>query len=686
MKVLLSWLRELVDIPWSVGEMAERLPMLGIGVDAVEAAGDDAVFDLEIPANRGDLMSHLGVARELAAATGGVVRVPAAEPVREGPPTSAFAQVEVREPALCPRFTAAVITDVRVGPSPEWMARRLEACGVRSINTVVDVTNYVMLELGQPMHAFDYDRIRGGRLVVRLARPGERLVTLDGVERTLDDQVLVVADAERAVGIAGVIGGADTEIRPDTRRVLLEAAAWHPPQIRRTSKRLGVRTESSARFERGVDVGAVAAASARAQRLLQEVAGGRVLPRPLDLYPHPQPGRTVDLAWGQVRRLLGVEIDPDEGAAILTRLGFGVRRAGERVVVQVPSFRRDVERAEDVIEEVARHHGYDRIPETLPLEVTSPGSRAPVLRAEAAVREILIRCGLTEALTISLTHPRALDRLRLPPEHPWRQMVALRNPLVDDHTHLRTTLLVGLLDAARANVSRRVTDVPLFEIGRTFHPAGDAVAERRRLGVVMTGRLMAGAWNLPEEAVRASYYHLKGVIEALLDELRIAGAEIAAAEVPWLRPGRAARLVLDGEEAGSLGELHPEVAAAFDLPDAVYVAHLDLEAILARAVFSPRFSPPPRFPAVRRDLAVVVAADVPAADVRRVIADAAGPYLEAADLFDVYTGPPVPPGHRSLAYALTFRSPERTLSADDVDAAVAAVAAALAQRLRAVIR
>jgi phenylalanyl-tRNA synthetase beta chain len=685
-RVLLSWLREYVDLPWTADELAERLPMLGIGVDAVEAGGDDAVLDLEIPANRGDLMSHVGVARELAAAAGRTLRLPPAEPVREGPPTADHVRVEVHEPALCPRLTAALVTGVRVGPSPEWMARRLEACGVRSINTVVDVTNYVMLELGQPMHAFDYDRIRGGRLVVRRARPGERLVTLDGVERTLDDQVLVVADADRAVGIAGIIGGADTEIGPATRRVLLEAAAWHPPQIRRTSKRLGVRTESSARFERGVDTDAVAAASARAQRLLQEVAGGQVLPEPLDVYPHPPPARTVEMAWAQVRRLLGADVSLEEGTAILRRLGFGVRRAGERVVVQVPSFRRDVERAEDLIEEVARHYGYDRIPETLPLQVTSVGSRAPLLRAEAVVRDALVRCGLTEALTISLTHPRTLDRLRLPPDHPWRAMVALRNPLGEDHTHLRTTLLGGLLEATRANVSRRVTDVHLFEIGRTFHPAGSTVLERRQLGVVMTGRLMAGAWNIPDEAARASYYHLKGVVEALLGELRIAAAEIAPADRPWLRPGRAARLILDGQDAGSLGELHPEVAAAFDLPDGVYVAHLDLQALLERAVLTPRFSPPPRFPPVRRDLAVVVAADVPGATVSRVITETAGPLLESAELFDVYTGPPVPPGHRSLAFALIFRSPERTLSSDEVDAAVAVVCQALQRRLGATIR
>ncbi len=686
MKVLLSWLKEYVDAPYSVEELVERLPMLGIGVDGTERMREDAVFDLEVAANRGDLMSHLGIARELAAAGRSAVRPPAADVRSDRAGAAGSARVDVREPELCPRFTAALIVDARVGPSPGWLVRRLEACGLRSINNVVDVTNYVMLELGQPMHAFDYDLLQEGRLIVRRAAPGERLTTLDGVERVLDPQTLVVADAGRAAGIAGIIGGAASEIRPATRRVLLEAASWHPPMIRRTGTRLGVRTESSARFERGIDTGAVREASLRAQHLLVEVTGGRVVGDMLDAYPAPQPPRQVDLRWSSVARLLGIEVPRAEGAAILRSLGFGLTDRRDAVAVVVPSFRRDVEREEDLIEEIARHHGYEHIPETMPVERTSQGMRASGLEAEHAVRETLIRAGLTEALTVSLTKPAALDGLRLPADHPWRQMAGLRNPMVEDHTHLRTSLLPGLLQVARVNISRTVADLHFFELGRTFHPTATGVAERRRLAILMTGALLRGAWNVPQEAAVASYFHLKGVVESLLAELRIPGAVYAPDTAAWLHPGRAARLSVGSETVGTLGELHPDVAASHDLPPGVFVADLDLELVLARAVFRPRFAPLPRYPAVRRDIAAVLPDEIPAAQVETVISEAGGAMLESADLFDVYVGAPVPAGHRNLAYALLFRSAERTLSSDEVEESVAAIKAALTQRLRARIR
>jgi phenylalanyl-tRNA synthetase beta chain len=685
-KVLLSWLKDYVDIPQSVDALAERLPMLGLGHEHVERVGEDAVFDLELPANRGDMLCHLGVARELAAATRSAVRLPAAPAPQDRAAVAETIHVELREPQLCPRFTAVLIAEVRVGPSPGWLARRLEACGIRAINNVVDVTNYVMLELGQPMHAFDYDRLQGGRLIVRLARGGEQLTTLDGVVRSLDPQTLVVADATRAVSIGGIIGGVSSEITAATRRVLLEAASWHPPTIRRTAARLGVRTESGARFERGVDTRGVLAASARAQQLLVEVAGGQIASDTVDVYPLPQPGRQVELRWSRVARLLGTDVPRAEGVAILSSLGFTV--AGERDVltVSVPSFRRDVEREEDLVEEVARHYGFERIPEAMPLEATAQATRAPILEAEHAVRDVLIRAGLTEALTVSLMNPAALDNLRLPSDHAWRAMVRLRNPMIEDHTHLRTTLLPGLLQVARGNISHRVTDVLIFELGRTFHPSGTAVLERRGLAVLITGRLWHGAWNMSPEASTASFFHLKGIVESLADELRVGRATFTATTAPWLHPGRTAQVSLNGLRVGTLGELHPEVAARADLPPGVFVAELDLDELLRRTVFRPQFIPLPKYPSVRRDLAAIVPDDVSAAEVEQVITVAGGVLLESVELFDVYTGPPVPAGHRNLAYTLSFRSPERTLAAADVDAAIAQIASALKRRLRATIR
>ncbi|HEY3248851.1 MAG TPA: phenylalanine--tRNA ligase subunit beta [bacterium] len=686
MKVLLSWLRDYVEVPYSVDELRERLPMLGLGVNDVDQFGDDAVFDLELAANRGDLMSVVGVAREVAAAGGTMVRFPTSSITDDIERAAEHATVEVTDETLCPRFTVRMIVDVRVGASPAWLARRLESCGVRSINNIVDVTNYVMLEMGQPMHAFDYDLVRGGRLVVRHARPGEHLVTLDGVERSLDEQTLVVADAERAAGVAGIIGGANTEISDRTTRVLLEAASWDSRMIRRTSRRLGVRTESSARFERGIDTAGILTVQDRAIALMQEVAGGRVLRGVIDVYPRPLEPRSIRLHWTAVSRLLGIEVPIAEGTAILRSLGFEVERTDAILDVAVPTYRRDVEREEDLVEEVARHYGYDRIPETMPLETTAAGTRAHTLIAEEAARDALTRAGLTEVLTISLTRPESLDTLRLPAGHPWRQAVRLVNPLVEDHTQLRTTLLPALLETGRTNINRRVTDVQVFEIGRVFHLDGDRVAEPRRVGILMTGRVAEGTWNTPAESVAVTFYHLKGVAESLLEELRVSDTRFGVGSAPWLHPGRAATLRIEGSPVGLLGELHPEIAAAFDLPAATYVAEFDLDLLLAAADLRPQYHMLPRFPAVRRDLAVVVADEVPAGDVRDTIVRAAGPLLEDVELFDTYTGAQIPPGRRSLAYALTFRAPDRTLSAAEVDAAVASVKQDLVNRLQAQIR
>jgi phenylalanyl-tRNA synthetase beta chain len=660
--------------------------MLGFGDSKINRARDDAVVEVEIPANRGDLMCIVGVARELAAASRRTIRLPKVDLMEDRTPVTDLVTVEVTTPELAPRYTARMIVDVQVRPSPEWMARRLEACGIRSINNIVDVTNYVMLELGQPLHAFDYDRLQGRRIVVRRARPAESMVTLDGVERRLDPDILVIADAERPVGVAGMIGGSESEIGPATRRILLEAACFAPTSIRRTSKRLGVRTESSARFERGVDIEGILAASGRAITLMAEVGGGRILRGVVDLFAGSRELRSLEMHWSSVSRLLGMDIPLPEGTAILRGLGFGVEERNQTLRVQVPPFRMDVEREEDLIEEVARHYGYDHIPEAMPVEITTQGSEAPELEADQRVRSILIRTGLTEVLTLSLTNPGFLDRLRLSANDPWRSAVRVQNPLIEDHVQLRTTLIPGLLEVARVNASRRVTDLHIFELGRTFHPADRGVAEHRRLALLLTGRLMRGAWSLPETVISASYFHLKGIIETLLEELRIHGAAFAPTIVPWLREGHAAQLHLAGAAIGTIGELHPDVAAAFDLSAQVFLADLDVEALLRVAVFRPQLTPLPRFPSVRRDLAIIVANSVPASQVMALITTEGGEILESAELFDLYTGPPIPEGHRSLAYALSFRAKDRTLDAPEVETVLARITGGLRTRLRAEIR
>ncbi|MDQ7848697.1 MAG: phenylalanine--tRNA ligase subunit beta [Armatimonadota bacterium] len=688
MRVPLSWLREFVPLPEEPEALRDRLAMLGFGHEPVQWVGEEAVLDLEVASNRPDLLSVLGVAREIAAAWERELTLPRITLRRSATPAATVVDVAVEDVQGCPRYTAHVISGVRVGASPPWMVRRLEAAGIRSINNVVDVTNYVMLEQGQPLHAFDLDRLAGPRILVRRAHPGERLVTLDGVDRPLDPQVLVITDSARPVAIAGVMGGADTEIGAATTRVLLEAAVFHPAQVRRTARRLGLRTESSARFERGLDPRGVLRAARRAAGLIAEVAGGRVLTGAVDVYPHPAPPTTITLRLPRIARVLGVEVPQATVLAILRRLGCRVVRRASHLVVTAPVGRVDLEREEDLIEEVARHYGYDRIPEAMPREVVQAGSVAPSLQAEARVRDLLVRAGFVEAITLSLVSPEVYQRLGVGADDLREGLVPLQNPLLADHTHLRAMLLPGLLEVLRVNLSRRVEDVHLFEIGRIFRPGVGATAgrveERRALAVAMHGRLARG-WNLPPAAVEVTFFHLKGLLEELGAVLRLSlQAEPAAA--PWLHPGRGARLLADGAEAGLFGELHPEVAERFGLSGRVYAAEVDLEELLRRAAPRPRFDPLPRHPSVDRDLAIFVPADVPQAEVLRVIHASGGPLLESAELFDVYTGPQAPPGQRSLAYSLRFRAADRTLTAAEADGALGRIQAALREKLGATPR
>ncbi|MDR7414713.1 MAG: phenylalanine--tRNA ligase subunit beta [Armatimonadota bacterium] len=688
MRVSWSWLMELVDLPTpqDPAEWEERFPMLGLGVEAVERVGDDWVFDLETTTNRPDWLGLLGVAREVAAACRGRLRPPQVHLEESDPPAAEVAWVEVADPGLCHRYVGRVVVDVRVGPSPAWMAERLERCGIRSINNVVDVTNYVMLETGQPLHAFDLDRLVGGGVVVRAARPGEVLVTLDGQERRLHPGALVIADRERVVAVGGIMGGLDTEIRPDTRRVLLESAWFHPVAVRRTARALGMRTEGSTRHERGGDPERARFAAARAAQLIQQLAGGRVLRGELDVYPEPQPPRRVSLRPARLRRVLGVEVPDEEAADILQRLEFQVERGPDRWVVTVPSHRRDVEREEDLIEEVARIYGYDRIPETLPVEVMGVGVVAPEVDAERRIRELLLRAGLTEVLTLSLVRTDDLERVGIPPDHPLRRAIPLRNPLTQEHTHLRTTLLPSLVEVLRTNRARGNGDVHVFEVGRVFQASEAGWEERKAVGIAQMGRSLRGTWNLPQEAVQASFHSLKGVVEGLLEALHLQGWEIQAEPLPWLHPYRAAGLWVDGRRAGWLGELHPEVCERYDLRGRAYVAELELAPLVEAARTIPQYRPLAYTPAVERDLAVVVDSSVPAGEVVRVVREVAGGLLEACEPFDVYAGPPVPPGRKSVAVRMRFRDPARTLQSEEVERLVERVRTALRDRLAASFR
>jgi phenylalanyl-tRNA synthetase beta chain len=751
-RVPLEWLREFVEVKEPADVLAERLPAIGLGVEAVDGSGEDAVLDLEVTSNRPDCMGLLGVAREVAILFGRPLRLPPEyestfaalrHPVRGGVrprpadapdrpdgaparlapragtgrdartvfPAAWRVAIEIEDPQACPRFTASVIEDARVGPSPDWMQRRLEAAGVRAINNVVDVTNYVMLEFGQPMHAFDYSRIADRRLIVRRARRGETLETLDGVTRPLDDTMLVVADGQRAISLAGIIGGRATEIGPGTTSVLLEAAHWDPVTIARTARRLGVRTEASSRFERGTDPEGPPRAQARAARLLAEASGGRVVSSLADVYPKPIIPRVIHLRPERAVAVLGVELSREEMARSLRPLGCDV--SGTRTLtVRVPTFRPDLVLEEDLIEEVIRLYGYDRVPLTLPRGETTPGDVAPVLQVDRQVREILTRCGLTEAVTLTLVTPEVADA-------GGGGSVRLENPLVADQAALRTSLLPGLLDVLVTNASRRTSDVQIFELGRIFRSrgVGERPEERRTIGIAVMGHWRFG-WNVAEEHAVADFFHLRWILDTLLGDLGAPSWQVSPPHDPdhsWWHPGRVAEVGCEDRIVARFGELHPDLALPHRFPYRAYLAEVDLEGLLvprqslpelalrAEGKSKPKFERAfqssvrplvpvksyaglPRYPDVERDLAVIVPNDRPAAQIEAIIREAAAPLLETVELFDVYAGPPVPSGHRNLAYRLRLRAPDRTLTTQEAEEIIERVRITLRTRAGAQIR
>jgi phenylalanyl-tRNA synthetase beta chain len=665
-----------------VGPDASGILLLGsdapVGADLVSHLGlDDAILEVEVTPNRPDCLAIVGVARELAALTGARLRLPDAT-VREDPAqTTAGWRISIEAPDLCPRYAARLITGVTVGPSPAWLAQRLRAAGLRPINNVVDVTNYVLWELGHPLHAFDGDLLTDRHVVVRRARAGETVVTLDGQTRALGGETLVIADAKRAVAVAGVMGGANTEVRESTRTVLLESAYFAPASIRRTAKALGLSTEASYRFERGADIEGLRTALDRAARLIAELGGGRVAAGVLDAYPAPRRPVTVPLRLERIQRVVGACPPPAQVADILRGLGFPATQRDGGFEVVVPAFRRDVAIEDDLVEEVARIWGYDRIPSTLPSGTLALTRRPRPMVARDAVRRALVGAGCYEAVSLSLTDPAHLRHLGLAEDDP--RVVRLQNPLAADRSVMRPTLLFGLLEALATNVRRQAPDVRLFEIGRVFEGQGPGVLPREdtRVGLVLTGLRAPRAWYTAR--AKADVFDVKGLVESVVEAIGRGDVEVAATAAPYLEDGRAATVVVQGIPVGIMGELHPDVQKAFDLPAPVFVAELSLDALEALPGRVVRYRPLARHPGVQRDLAVVVGADVPAAGVTRAIEAIRPPWLRRVALFDVYQGAQVGPGRRSLAYALLYQADDRTLT----DAEVNRVHAEVVERLRA---
>jgi phenylalanyl-tRNA synthetase beta chain len=648
---------------------------------------DDHLLEVAVTPNRGDCLSHLGVAREVAALTGRRLTLPRRAPRESGEAVGRLAAVEIADPDLCPRYVARVIRGVQVGPSPFWLRRRLEACGVRPINNVVDATNYVMLEVGQPLHAFDLGLLKERRIVVRRARVGEHLITLDGVSRPLQPDMLVIADAADPVAVAGVMGGAATEVRPATTDLLLESAIFDPLGVRRTARALGLSSEASYRFERGVDPEGPAAAADRVSRLIQETAGGKVAPGLLDVRPVRSAPRRLTLRLTRAAAVLGAPVEAAAASGILRGLGFAVRRGrGKALSLTVPSWRSDVTREIDCIEEIARVQGFEKIPATL------PGGRAvvprylPTQQLEGLVRRLLVTSGYQETVNLSFTREEAFDTFALPPGHPLREAVRIRNPLGGGETLLRTFLLPALLQDLLTNERRGIRSAWLFEIANVYRPVpGERLP--REVGWLAAAAMGArGPLHWSGGAGRADFFDAKGTLEALGRVLGIPLQFRGGGEAPYLHPGRQAAVVAAGEAIGVVGEVHPEVRARLGLAGEPVAFEVDLDRLLAHAAPVAQVRPLPRFPAVIRDVAVLVAADLPAGRVREVIEVAGGDWVEAVTLFDLYEGVGIPAGHRSLAFSVAYRAADRTLTDAEVNAAHAAVLARLQAELGATIR
>jgi phenylalanyl-tRNA synthetase beta chain len=668
MKVPLSWLAEFVEVPVEPRRLADDLTLVGLAVDAVEPVGTDTVLYLDITTNRVDCMNVYGVAREVSVLYGKALRPLDVAFGEAGEPAARALRVEIVAPDLCPRFCARVL-DVRIGPSPQWLRDRLEAVGVRPIDNVVDLTNYVMMEMGHPSHAFDLAKVPQARLVIRWARDGERVTTLDGVDRALAGRVGVVAGPEAPLGLAGIMGGASSEVSEATRTVALEAAYWDPLSVRRAAKALGMHTEASHRFERGADPEGPLTATARIAHLAQKIGAGSARPGLIDVCPAPVPRRILALRVPQLRRVLGADVPAADARRILQGLGFGASEArGETITAQVPTWRSDVSREVDLVEEVGRHHGFSKIPSTLPPAGGVEGLR-PWQALERAVREVLVGAGLVEVINYAFVPDAAAG---------GGPRVRLANPLAEDQGALRDCLVVsGLLKTLQSNLRRGARDVRIFEIGRVFLPASVPPSEERRLGLLITGEA-APHWSSRRRA--ADFFDAKGVLEVLAGRIGRFDFQAGDGLPAHVHPGKAARVSWNGQALGYVGALHPDTAAAWELREETLVAELNLEPVFAVPAVVPRLRPLSRFPAVARDVSIVCDEGTTAAEVEAIVRGAAGGRLRSATVTDRYQGPPVPAGKVGLTLSLVYHDPSRTLTGEEVQASMEAVVAGLRAR------
>ena len=653
-------------------ELPTNIP---VGTPLSQALGlDDVVFELEITPNRPDCLSLIGVAREIRAETGNPLKLPTVDLQESGTNIRDLTSVTIEAPDLCPRYAARVIQGVKVKESPAWLQQRLESVGIGVINNIVDITNFVLMEYGQPLHAFDYHKLTENRIVVRRATKGEHIITLDEVERELTPDMLVIADAEKPVALAGIMGGYDSEITETTCDVLLESAYFNPSSVRATAKALGISTEASYRFERGADPGVVLTALDRAAQLIAELAGGTICEGIVDVYPGQQPLTQIQLRPERVNFVLGTTLEAAEMAQILNRLGFDVDTTGGVYRVTVPTFRADVTREIDLIEEIARVYGYDNIPTTLPKgDIPVPASN-PKTEVRRRIKHFLLGTGMMEAVNYSFCDPNCFDRIRLNVDDPLRDTLQLRNPLSPEMSVLRTTLMPGLLENAQHNRNHQIDTIALFEIGGVFFHNGEssgsdlriATLEPERVAGVLAGQVGEGVYSDPYRS--PDFFDIKGLVEGMLEVCGVVDWTLQNTDTPTFHPGRNAEVLLGDKRIGVFGEVHPEVLENYDLPYKAYLFEFDLEGLADVATFAKRFEPISIYPKVARDLAIVVDKEVLSDMPTELIYMTGGDAVDSVRLFDVYEGEQVPEGKKSLAYTITYHSATETLTDKAVNA------------------
>ena len=655
-----------------------------IGLDIKEALMlDDTVYEFELTANRADCFSMVGLSREFGIMTNQKALFPVIMVNENGESIEGKASVAIEAHDLCTRFTSRLVTNVTIEPSPLWMQNRLRNSGIRPINNVVDVTNYVMLELGQPMHAYDYDCVADHTLIARRAKAGETLTTLDGNERELNESMLVIADTKGPIGVAGVMGGLTSEVTDKTTNVLFEAAVFNGPSIRRTSKALGMRSEASGRFERGVNHKYTAYAIDRAAQLLQQICPScKVSVGVIDVYPEPVEQRTVTFTAEQINDYLGTSIEKDRMIDILTKLEFGITESGDTIEALVPTWRDDVTVMPDIAEEVARIVSYDNISPTIPVAILSSGGMTPKKALTKDVTHYLAHAGLSQIITFSFMHKDGLTNMMLPEGDSRYTAIPILNPISEEFPYMRTTLVPAVIEAAKRNIAQQNKDLWLFETANVYEPKAlpltEVPHERPMACGIMMGKVTEAAWNQAHRDT--DFYDVKGVVDGLLAKLGLTQFDIQSSSESYYHPGVSAHYTVNGVTIANYGELHPQVVKNFDLSGKVYMFEIDLEAVLSITVPPFRYQSFSKFPGTSRDLAIVAPVSVTSGEIVALIKEHGGEYLESVSIFDVYEGEHIEAGYRSLAYNLQFRSMEGTLNDEDIDDAIQAIIDALATK------